>query len=180
MCHPPFAPAAKVNGNKKSERPAARSINPIRSKALAKFVNLAINDTSGAAVCLVVSTVRLALCSAQASVITSGATVAGTRIANLDYGMKKGVSPEGERREMTNLRRETYMPSTKSNIEYLTRVKNKRKNLHPHLHPAPFKTPAATCAPINPLIMNGADIRADTSPRHFSVVMSAMMIWVRI
>lgn len=53
------------------------------------------------------------------------------------------------------------------------------KDVHPHLHPAWPRTAVDMFAPTNALMRKGAETSDETSPRHLSVVMSAMMICVR-
>jgi len=54
--------------------------------------------------------------------------------------------------------------------------KRKMEYAQPHLHPACSRTDAEMLEPMKALIINGRDMREETRPLHFSVVISAMII----
>lgn len=94
----------------------------------------------------------LALRSAHRRVMMSGARAVGTRMAN--------------------------MPSMRHpSVEKMAR-RYDAKNLQPHRQPRCSRTADDMFEPINPLTRKGAETKETTSPRHASVVISAIIICV--
>ncbi len=86
---------------------------------------------------------------AQTRVMTSGNTVAGTRMANIA----------------------SVHDSTRSSS-----LKWQKLERTPHLQPRFARTAFEIFGPMKPFKMNGMEASDETRPRHFNVVMSAIII----
>ncbi len=159
----PFAFSDSVRGSRiratevpSRARPMISSCAPIRLTRIYHFMS---------AVCTFLS-IRpcfLAFHSAHKRVTMSGDSAAGTRIANIP-----SVSEATTRLIGHNTTKGRDMSRKKD-----------RSHSQPHLHPACCRISVEMFEPTKALMMKGVDIKAETSPRHLRVVMSAMMTWVR-